>query len=77
MSNAARQPRATTKRSRGNAGRSGEDRAHRIAEAAYFLAGQRGFSDGDPVQDWLEAERIIDSLPPAARARKKTPGSVR
>ncbi len=73
MSSAPRQPRVTTKRSNGNAGGGGEDRAHRIAEAAYFLARQRGFSGGDPVQDWLEAEQMIDSLSAGARARKKTP----
>lgn len=31
-----------------------------IAEAAYFRAEKRGFDDGDPMQDWLEAEREID-----------------
>ena len=72
MSSAERQPRASAKRSGGNAGGGGEDRAHRIAEAAYFLARQRGFSGGDPVQDWLEAERMIDSLSVGARKRKKS-----
>jgi hypothetical protein len=33
-----------------------------IAEAAYYLAEKRDFSDGDPVQDWLEAEVIIDQF---------------
>lgn len=31
----------------------------RIAEAAYFLAERRGFAGGDPVEDWLIAERKI------------------
>ena len=31
-----------------------------IAEAAYYLAEKRNFQGGDPVNDWLEAERIID-----------------
>lgn len=36
-----------------------ELRHRMIAEAAYFLAERRGFSGGDPVQDWLEAEAEI------------------
>jgi hypothetical protein len=31
-----------------------------IAEAAYYRALERGFQGGDPVQDWLAAERDID-----------------
>ena len=30
-----------------------------IAEAAYYRAGQRGFSDGNDIFDWLEAEKEI------------------
>ena len=43
-----------------------EEWHHRIAEAAYFMAERRGFQDGCPVQDWLEAERQISRqfLPP-------------
>src|SRR5262245_45118756 len=33
-----------------------EERAHMIAEAAYFRAQRRGFGNGDPVRDWAEAE---------------------
>lgn len=36
-----------------------ELRHRMIAEAAYFMAEQRGFNGGDPVQDWLEAEAGI------------------
>jgi hypothetical protein len=72
MSNEATAPRASTRRSAGRSGVGDEDRAHRIAEAAYFLARQRDFSGGDPVQDWLEAERMIDSLPVGTRKRKKS-----
>jgi hypothetical protein len=37
------------------------DERHRmIAEAAYRRAEQRGFTDGDPLQDWLEAETQIE-----------------
>lgn len=32
-----------------------------IADAAYFRAEQRGFSGGDPLNDWLEAESEIDA----------------
>jgi hypothetical protein len=31
-----------------------------IAETAYFLAQERGFHGGDPVSDWVEAERRVD-----------------
>lgn len=31
-----------------------------IAETAYFLAHERGFTGGDPVSDWIEAERRVD-----------------
>ena len=33
-----------------------------IAEAAYLRAEMRGFGDGDPLDDWLAAEREVDSL---------------
>lgn len=33
-----------------------------IETAAYYRAEKRGFSDGDPLKDWLEAEREIDAL---------------
>lgn len=33
-----------------------------IAEAAYLRAERRGFSLGDPLDDWLAAEREIDTL---------------
>jgi hypothetical protein len=36
-------------------------RFERIAEAAYYIAERRGFAPGDPVRDWLEAERAIDA----------------
>ena len=36
------------------------DRNLRIAEASYLRAEKRGFSGGDPVQDWLDAEKEID-----------------
>jgi hypothetical protein len=36
-------------------------REHMIAEAAYYLAEHRHFKGGDPVRDWLQAQREIDS----------------
>jgi len=30
-----------------------------IAESAYYRAQQRGFAGGNPVEDWLTAEREI------------------
>ncbi len=44
----------------GHAPEPDDERAARIAEAAYFRASQRGFEGGDPVEDWLDAEREID-----------------
>ena len=36
-----------------------EERQSMIAEAAYYRAEKRGFQEGDPVEDWLAAEREI------------------
>ncbi|HEY9199829.1 MAG TPA: DUF2934 domain-containing protein [Gammaproteobacteria bacterium] len=33
-----------------------------IAEAAYLKAEHRGFCSGDPLDDWLAAEREVDML---------------
>ncbi|HXJ80909.1 MAG TPA: DUF2934 domain-containing protein [Candidatus Methylomirabilis sp.] len=36
------------------------DERHRmIALAAYYRAERRGFTNGDPLQDWLEAEAEV------------------
>lgn len=45
-----------------NAGRqiTAEERHRMIAEAAYFIALQRGFAEGDAFDDWVAAERQID-----------------
>lgn len=37
-------------------------RQRMIAEAAYMRAESRNFQGGDPVQDWLEAEKQVDSV---------------
>ena len=36
------------------------DRERRIAEAAYYRYERRNGGDGDPIQDWLEAEAEVD-----------------
>ena len=40
---------------------SAAEREKMISEAAYFRALDRGFEGGDPVSDWLNAERAIDA----------------
>jgi predicted RNase H-like nuclease (RuvC/YqgF family) len=35
-------------------------RQQMIAEAAYFRAERRGFRDGDPMTDWIEAEKEVE-----------------
>src|ERR1043165_2649181 len=37
-----------------------QERERLIAEAAYRRAEQRNFTAGDPLDDWLQAEREID-----------------
>jgi len=39
-----------------------EKHQNMIALAAYYRAEQRGFLEGDPVADWLEAEAEIEQL---------------
>jgi len=48
-----------------------EERQRLIAEAAYYRAQQRGFSGGDPLDDWLAAERQINQALPNARQQKE------
>jgi hypothetical protein len=50
---------------------SAEERERMIAEAAYFRAMQRGFSSGDPLDDWLGAEREISRLLPSPQQQKE------
>lgn len=44
-----------------NRGPSAAQRQAMIAESAYYRWVERGLLEGDPVQDWLIAERMIDS----------------
>lgn len=39
-----------------------EQRNHYVAVAAFYLAERRGFTLGDPVNDWLAAEAEVDRL---------------
>lgn len=41
--------------------KSNQERYERIAEAAYYRAEQRDFAPGHEVEDWLAAEKEIDS----------------
>jgi hypothetical protein len=38
-----------------------EERNRLIAETAYFIAQQRGFAEGREIEDWLEAEAIVNA----------------
>jgi hypothetical protein len=49
-----------------------EKRTALIAEAAYFRAEKRGFAPGHETEDWLAAEREVDS----ALMRAKSPPRV-
>lgn len=50
-----------------------KSREARIAEAAYWRAERRGFAAGHELDDWLEAEKEVDSA--IAREREKQEGS--
>lgn len=39
-----------------------EQRQHFVAVAAFYIAERRGFTLGNPVQDWLDAEAEIDRM---------------
>ena len=38
-----------------------EERARRVARAAYFRSQKRGFDPGRDLEDWLEAEAEVDA----------------
>ena len=51
-----------------------EERYRMIAEAAYFRAEKRGFTGGDVVNDWIQAEAEIDHLlQPSGKAMAAMP----
>ncbi len=37
-----------------------EERYKMIAQTAYFRAEARGFVGGDPLEDWIQAEKEVD-----------------
>lgn len=47
-----------------------DERRRMIEQAAYFRAQQRGFSGGDPLEDWLAAEREINRMLPNPQQQK-------
>jgi len=59
----------------GNPGPSVQERIERLA---YLLYEQRGGDPGDPVEDWLEAERRVKALEAAPRSAPEAlrPGAV-
>jgi len=48
-----------------------DERQRMIEQAAYFRAQQRGFNGGDPLEDWLVAEREINRLLPGPQQQKQ------
>ena len=44
-----------------------DERLRCIEVAAYYIAEKRGFTGGDPAQDWAVAEQQVDSLLLAGR----------
>lgn len=49
------------------------EREERIRRAAYAAAERRGFVQGFELDDWLEAERLIDGETPAANPQRANP----
>jgi len=48
-----------------------DERRRLIEQAAYFRAQQRGFNGGDPLEDWLVAEREINRMLPSPQQQKQ------
>jgi len=48
-----------------------DERQRMIAEAAYFRALERGFTGGNPLDDWLVAEREIGRALPSPQQQKE------
>ncbi len=47
-------------------------RRRMIAETSYFIAERHGFINNSPVDDWLEAEVLVDRLIESGRAEHGT-----
>jgi hypothetical protein len=41
---------------------SAEQRQHYVEVTAYYIAERRGFTQGNPANDWAEAEAEVDRL---------------
>jgi len=67
--------RGTTRAStgQGNPGQdiSADERRRMVEQAAYLRAEHRGFNGGDPMEDWLVAEREINRMLPSAHQQKQ------
>jgi len=50
----------SSKKTRAKAKVSDSERQKMIEEAAYYIAEQRNFSAGNPMDDWLAAEEIVN-----------------
>ena len=61
-SNTRRKPQLVPKGQQSAKSEGFEERTRMIAEAAYYRAESRGFTGGDPLQDWLDAEAEIDRI---------------
>lgn len=73
MASAVTQSRSSRKTATSSAGDAPSvDRSQMIAEAAYYLAEQRGFSEGDPVRDWLDAEVLVDQMQVPKGTKRRT-----
>lgn len=48
-----------------------DERRRRIEQAAYRRAEERGFNSGDPMEDWLVAEREINRQLPSSQQQKQ------
>ena len=71
MAKSKSNPRSGTQSSEAAAPKiSDDDRRRMIAEAAYFRAQTRGFRGGNPLDDWLAAEREISRLLPSPQQQK-------
>lgn len=54
-----------------------DERHQMIAEAAYYRAMERGFCDGDPTEDWLQAEADVSVDVGATTSEESTTASRR
>jgi len=52
----------SSKKTRAKAKVSDSERQKMIEEAAYYIAEQRNFSAGNPMDDWLAAEASINKM---------------